>query len=528
MVATPAQQSAEDGPVTSQRGAVRSFAHPSVLVFMAIAAAAGLVARFLVTSDLWLDEALSVNISKLPLGDIGEALRHDGHPPLYYWLLHGWISAFGDSTFAVRAMTGVISLAALPLMYVVGKRLRGPQLGMILAWMLSISPFFLRYGSETRMYSLVMVLTLAGYLAVSEALVRPELKQLALVAISTGALLWTHYWSMWMLASIGILLIARLVHRSRSRSDTRPTLLVIGAMAVGGVLFLPWVPSLLYQAQHTGTPWADPLRPDTLVITTLFDFNGGPYSQPQILMAFTTVLLVIGVFGAGRSEYQIDLDFRSRADARRPLAVMAVTMIIASAAGMVLQAAFATRYASVFFPFYVILVGLGVSRFRPGLPRIVVICTLIVMSLASMLFVFRLSKTQAGEVADAIAVTGPEKAFVITCPDQLGPSVSRALGDGYDVATYPRFEAPLLVDWVDYGERNRTNDPKAFADEVLRRAGDRTIFVVYSTAYLTVTSQCSDVVGRLGTARVGTTLVQPEPKDFFEPMSLIVFPPSAP
>ena len=51
----------------------------------------GVITRFAPRSDLWLDEALSVNISKLPLGDIGEALRHDGHPPLYYYLLHGWM-----------------------------------------------------------------------------------------------------------------------------------------------------------------------------------------------------------------------------------------------------------------------------------------------------------------------------------------------------------------------------------------------------------------------------------------------------
>ena len=31
--------------------------------------------------------------------------------------------------------------------------------------------------------------------------------------------------------------------------------------APGVVLFLPWVPTLLDQAAHTGTPWAEPARP---------------------------------------------------------------------------------------------------------------------------------------------------------------------------------------------------------------------------------------------------------------------------
>ncbi|MDQ6911086.1 MAG: hypothetical protein M3Z84_09955, partial [Actinomycetota bacterium] len=48
-----------------------------------------LALRFVALSHLWLDEALSVNIASLPLGDIPGALRHDGAPPLYYLLLHG-------------------------------------------------------------------------------------------------------------------------------------------------------------------------------------------------------------------------------------------------------------------------------------------------------------------------------------------------------------------------------------------------------------------------------------------------------
>ena len=64
--------------------------------------AAGIVARFLAPSGLWLDEALSVNIAKLPLGQMPGALVQDGSPPLYYLLLHFWMLLFGQGDFAVR------------------------------------------------------------------------------------------------------------------------------------------------------------------------------------------------------------------------------------------------------------------------------------------------------------------------------------------------------------------------------------------------------------------------------------------
>ena len=73
-----------------------------VLIIVA-ASLVGIVARLFPASPLWLDEALSVNISEKPIGSIGDALRHDGHPPLYYYALHGWISIFGSSDFAVRS-----------------------------------------------------------------------------------------------------------------------------------------------------------------------------------------------------------------------------------------------------------------------------------------------------------------------------------------------------------------------------------------------------------------------------------------
>jgi uncharacterized membrane protein len=62
-----------------------------VVAVALLAVIAGVVLRFTISSPLWLDEALSVNIASLPIGDIPEALRSDGHPPLYYLVLHGWI-----------------------------------------------------------------------------------------------------------------------------------------------------------------------------------------------------------------------------------------------------------------------------------------------------------------------------------------------------------------------------------------------------------------------------------------------------
>ena len=90
------------------------------IVGIAVTLAAAVVLRFASRSDLWLDEALTVNIARLPLRDLPDALRHDGAPPLYYALLHVWMLVFGDGDFAVRALSGVIGVATLPVAYFAG------------------------------------------------------------------------------------------------------------------------------------------------------------------------------------------------------------------------------------------------------------------------------------------------------------------------------------------------------------------------------------------------------------------------
>ena len=102
-----AQQSsrsaAPDDPSTEGAGRDEDTDGPAVddapltieLIVVAVGAVAlGLVLRFVARTPLWLDEALSVNIAKLPLDQISEALRHDGHPPLYYFSLHLWMDVW--------------------------------------------------------------------------------------------------------------------------------------------------------------------------------------------------------------------------------------------------------------------------------------------------------------------------------------------------------------------------------------------------------------------------------------------------
>ena len=101
------------------------YAVPGAIALIVI----GIGLRFWTLSDLWMDEAQTVTIAKLPLHSIPGALRQDGAPPLYYVLLHFWMRLVGQGDLAVRSLSGMASVVALPFAWAAGKRLGGRRPG---------------------------------------------------------------------------------------------------------------------------------------------------------------------------------------------------------------------------------------------------------------------------------------------------------------------------------------------------------------------------------------------------------------
>lgn len=500
---------------------------PTWLVVVALAVAvAGSVTRFVTTSSLWLDEALSVNIATLPLGDIGEALRHDGHPPLYYLLLHVWAELFGTGDGAVRALSGVLAVLTLPVAWSVGRRAGGATLGWLTVLVLGALPFASRYGTEARMYSLVILLVFLGWLALQRALERPSWGRLAAVAVVAGALLLTHYWAFYLLGATGVVL---LWGWWRSVGDARANRLrVTLAVAAGGILFLPWLPSFLEQARSTGTPWAKPERP-TKVLAQLFSDLGGVDNAERILFSMLLgLLLTLGLFGRARDERRIELDLHTRPDVSRELLVGGLTLAFAVGAGYLTSSGFAPRYLAMIVPLVVLGAAWGLLRFTGRRPLALVLAAYLATCALGIIDVTTYQRTQMDDLATAIEADGAPGDLVVYCPDQLGPAGDRALDLDVDQVTYPDLSGPERVDWVDYADRNAASDPQAFVDAVLERAGDdATIWLAWSPEYITLESQCGAVRNLLAEARPGNApVVQANSDTFFENANLHRYPPS--
>jgi uncharacterized membrane protein len=487
--------------------------------------ALGVAVRFVAASHLWLDEALSVNIAALPLGEIPEALRRDGAPPLYYLLLHGWTSLWGTGELAVRSLSGLFSVAALPLVWLAGRRLAGRRMAWTAVVLLAANPFAARYATEARMYSLLVVLVLAGHLALDRVLEgRGGRSAHMVLGLATGLALLTHYWSFYLVAVVASALAVR---ARRGRGDERRTALrALRSMALGGLLFLPWLPSFLYQLAHTGTPWG---RPGTLraPFDTITHFAGGYWDPGIVLGLLFFGLILLGVFGRAVTGRQIVLDLRPHPPGRR-LAVAAFgTLVVAVVAGQVGDSAFAVRYASVVFPFVLLLVALGVEAFADRRVHAGIVTVAVVLGLwATAPNVFG-ERTSAARVAAVLAEQGEPGDVVAYCPDQLGPSVSRLLPDGLVQLTFPRATPPQFVDWSDYERVNRAASTADFARTLVDLAGpERDIWVVWAPGYRTFGTKCQNLVDQLDDLRPDMTRLVTISTRYFERPGLVVFRPS--
>ena len=109
--------------------------------------------------SLWADEGNSVSLSRRSLPSITAGAAHDIHPPLYYYLLHFWMRVFGNSEFAVRALSALLGTALVYLTYLLGRRLSNHWLGLTAAFLSAISPFQVYYSQEARMYILLAALS---------------------------------------------------------------------------------------------------------------------------------------------------------------------------------------------------------------------------------------------------------------------------------------------------------------------------------------------------------------------------------
>ncbi|MCK3865741.1 glycosyltransferase family 39 protein [Pseudomonas sp. B329] len=200
----------------------------------------------LTSAAIWGDEGSSLLLSEYAVADLWFHAAHDVHPPLYFFLLRGWIEVFGDSIGSIRSMSALPGVAVVGLGIWLTRQLSTRRAAVLAGILLALLPTAVRYSQEVRMYSLLGVWLLGATLALVYWMRQPErTRYLAAYVLLMSAGFYTHYFTA----------LCVLVHWAYlgmqapgQRLITRPAWWAANVVIV--LLYLPWLPNLLDLVQH--------------------------------------------------------------------------------------------------------------------------------------------------------------------------------------------------------------------------------------------------------------------------------------
>jgi hypothetical protein len=170
-------------------------AFPGHLLVLGVLFLLGLLVRCLTLGhqSLWLDEVYTVVEASRPLPDLLRALfdPHQGYP-LYILSMRVWISLFGSGEVALRWPSALLGAAAVPLLYLFGRRLVGRRAALLASAFLVLSPIAVWYAQEAKAYAAALFLSLGTWLALLEANGRRSARSWGAFALLTLLALLAH------------------------------------------------------------------------------------------------------------------------------------------------------------------------------------------------------------------------------------------------------------------------------------------------------------------------------------------------
>jgi mannosyltransferase len=459
-------------PLPSIRSLPSSFVLPA-FVLLGLVAVSFYLRTHSLGESLWMDEGLSIGIASQPLFDIPQVLRVDGSPPLYYMLLSVWMDLTGNGPAETQGLSVAVALVAVPGGLWAGWSLFGRRAGLICAALCAVNPFLTAYAQETRMYALMLVLSLLATAAFLHVFAFGRRRYLPLFSVLLTLMLYTHNWGLFLAAGLACALVPCWYVSEVRASFWRDALIGFG---VAGLLYLPWLPTLLHQVQHTGAPWLNPPNFGAPVQITRSLLGGGTPTVALLLAGGSGIAAVVARRVEDKERTAV------LAGALTVLATLAVAWLVSQ-----VSPAWTTRYLGVLLGPMLLIAALGLARARAlGLVALVIILAIWAIPRSYGLE----NKSNAADLRKAVVPELHRGDLVISMQPEQGPLLAYHLEDLGGVPKL-RLASPLgavendrVMDWTDAYDKLKDATPAANLDPLLDslRPGGRVLIVYPVTA----------------------------------------------
>ncbi len=225
----------------------------------------GACAKFL-RNSIRLDEAQSLWQTNHSYSALLQIIAEDVHVPLYHVLLRTWRLVLGPDVETARLLSLVFLLASVPVFYLVARKVLSTPWALFALVVFSCSPFLQWYGSEARMYTMLVFVTLVSQYFFLTVVTTDRTAAWIGYAAAAVVGVYVHYFFAFVLLAQGLVLLAlwRRLPRAALVRMAGVALLVCAA-------FVPWLLYFSSNGSASGT------RP-SLAVPSSVDYSN-VYSQ---------------------------------------------------------------------------------------------------------------------------------------------------------------------------------------------------------------------------------------------------------
>jgi len=403
-------------------------------------------------SGFWRDEAQGIFIASKPFpGGIIEALRNDGHPPLYYFIMHFWVLLFGRTEWAIRSFSALCGALTVPLVYRLGRRLFDRRVALVATLIAAVLPLHLLYSRTARMYSLVPLLSTLSMLLLWRIWKKGD--RLAWVGWAGASILlvYAHNWGVLFLVAENLWMGFEMLWKGRVRELWWHWLL---AQAVVAATYVPWVPILLQQSRQLvimGT-WLEHISKFNTVLRLFNELTSLFWPRDRVYP--WVLLFALGTLTFVLTRQEVGIRYRLR-----PAADLAVACLFAP----ILLGVLLTPRAVGVIPSYVTLVmypalclilarGLWALRWKPGVA--VGVLLMLLLWTRSWPGVYGRPMSSLREVAARVESQARDGDVIIIAPDYMATTFNYYYdGSQMQVAFPASLGRVEEIVWAHYGRR---------------------------------------------------------------------------